>query len=92
MALGAGFLDCCESGRMERQAAPSGLASGDHLGSEVGRLQQESGWRPSTLLLPRRANALAVPFPEWQRRSKRSEGRELAEAGCTGCPVNLEPT
>lgn len=39
MALGAGFLDCCESERMGRQAAPSGLASGDHLGPEVGRLQ-----------------------------------------------------
>lgn len=35
MALGAGFLDYCKPERTGRLAAPSDLASGDHLGFEV---------------------------------------------------------
>lgn len=91
IALGAGFLDCCRPGRMGRRAASSGLASGDHLGSEVGGPKLESEWRPSALLLAGRANALASRCPGRLPRSKRSEGWEPAPAGSTGCPVSPQP-
>lgn len=63
MALGAGFLDCCQPGRMGRQAASSGLASGDHLGSEVGSLHWSLVGDPAPSSCPGEQTPLLPGFP-----------------------------
>ena len=62
IALGAGFLDCCQPGRMGRQAASSGLASGDHLGSEVGSLRWSQVGDPAPSSCPGEQTPLLPGF------------------------------
>lgn len=54
-------------------------------GLRGGQPQQEFGRRVSALLLARRAAALPRGGVRWAAGAERSEGGELAQAGCAGC-------